>query len=384
MADPASLRGGALREAPLPAASDPAGGPSGSNDVQSASIGEGTRIWQYTVVLPGARIGSHCNINAHCFVENDVRIGDRVTVKCGVYLWDGLEVHDDVFIGPNATFINDLYPRSKLHGKEIPRTVLGQGCSVGAGATVLAGCKIGPYAMVGAGALVTRDVPPYGLVYGNPGRLRGHICKCGAKLLATRSCNACGRQYFRSPRGHLQDWADMQLLRGRHVNLRLVEVGDAEFIVSLRNDERSRRYLSVTSDDIQAQRDWIQAYKQREAQGEEFYYVIQLPDGSPVGLIRIYDLTPDMLSGGSWIIAPGQPSRVAVETVMLLYDLGFDQLGYDKVLLQVVKENQSVIKFHERFGAHLQREDDKHVYMVNTYDSARGPRKRFKDSLGLR
>lgn len=358
--------------------------PATHNDVQSQEIGEGTQIWQYTVVLPKARIGRNCNINAHCFIENDVRIGDRVTVKCGVYLWDGLEIHDDVFIGPNATFINDLYPRSKLHGKEIPCTVLGQGCSIGAGSTVLAGRKIGPYAMVGAGALVTQDVPPYGLVYGNPGKLRGYICKCGARLSVARHCDACGRRYFRSPRGYLQDWADMQLLRGKHVNLRLVEVGDAEFIVGLRNDERSRRYLSVTSDDVEAQRDWILAYKQREAQGEEFYYVIQLPNDTPVGLIRIYDLTSEMLAGGSWIIAPGHPSRIAVETVMLLYDLGFDRLGYEQVLLQVVKENQSVIKFHQRFGARLQHEDERHVYMVNSYESARSPRRRFKESLGLR
>jgi acetyltransferase-like isoleucine patch superfamily enzyme/RimJ/RimL family protein N-acetyltransferase len=354
------------------------------SDVQSADIGEGTQVWQYTVVLPKARIGRNCNINAHCFVENDVVIGDRVTVKCGVYLWDGIRIQDDVFIGPNATFINDLYPRSKNHGKEIPRTVLGKGCSIGANATVLAGRKIGPFAMVGAGSLVAHDVPPYALVHGSPARVQGHICKCGVKLPVNRSCDVCGRQYFLSPRGYLQDWADMKFLRGKHVNLRLVEMEDAEFIVSLRSDERSRKYLSVVSDHIDAQLEWTLAYKKREAQGEEFYYVIQLPDGLPVGLIRIYDLTPDVFSGGSWIIAPGQPHRIAVETVVLLYDLCFDQLGYDKVLLQVVKENQSVIKFHERFGAQLQSEDEKHVYLVNTYESMRGPRQRFKESLGLR
>ncbi len=354
------------------------------SDVLSQDIGEGTQIWQYTVVLSKARIGRNCNINAHCFVENDVRIGDRVTVKCGVYLWDGIEIHDDVFIGPNATFINDLYPRSKHHGKEIPRTTLGKGCSIGAGAIVLAGRTIGPYAMVGAGSLVAHDVPPYALVYGSPARVQGHICKCGVKLPLSRVCDACGRRFFLSPRGYLQDWADMKILHGKHVELRLVEVEDAEFVVSLRSDERSRKYLSVTSDNVEAQREWIRAYKQREAQGEEFYYVIQLPGGLPVGLIRIYDLTPEVFSGGSWIIASGHPRRIAVETVVLLYDLCFDQLGYDKVLLQVVKENKSVIKFHERFGAQLQSEDDKHVYLVNTYASMQGPRQRFVESLGLK
>lgn len=353
-------------------------------DVQSQNIGEGTQIWQYTVVLPKAEIGRNCNINAHCFIENDVRIGDRVTVKCGVYLWDGLEIQDDVFIGPNATFINDLYPRSKLHGKAIPRTLLGKGCSIGAGSTVLAGRRVGANAMVGAGSLVSHDVLPYALVYGSPARVHGYICKCGAKFAELSACGACGRRFFRSPRNHLQDWADMQVLRGRNVNLRLVEVSDAEFIASLRSDQRSRRYLSETSGDVHQQQEWIRAYKLRESAGEEFYYVIQLPDNTPVGLIRIYDLTPEVFSGGSWIIAPGQPHRVAVETVVLLYDLCFDQLGYEQVLLQVVRENQSVIKFHERFGAQRVREDDRHVYLVNTYETMAGPRKRFKKVLGLR
>lgn len=353
-------------------------------EVYSQDIGEGTQIWQYTVVLPKARVGRNCNINAHCFVENDVRLGDRVTVKCGVYLWDGLEVQDDVFIGPNATFVNDLYPRSKLHGKAIPRTLLGRGCSIGAASTVLAGRRIGTYSMVGAGSLVSHDVPPYALVYGSPARVHGYICKCGSKFGSRQQCDACGREYYRSPRGYLQDWSDMRFLRGKNVDLRLVELSDAEFIAGLRSDQRSRRYLSETSGDVDDQRDWIRAYKQREAQGEEFYYVIQLPDGTRVGLIRIYDLTDDMFSGGSWIISPGQPHRVAVETVVLLYDLCFDQLGYDQVLLQVVRENQSVIKFHERFGAQRTREDDRHVYLVNTYETMSGPRRRFKEVLGLR
>jgi|SRR5690606_8090692 len=144
-------------------------------DVQSSSIGANSRIWQFVVVLPGARIGADCNINAHCFIENDVVIGDRVTVKCGVYLWDGLRVADDVFIGPNATFTNDRLPRSKQYPEQFPQTVIERGASIGAGAIILPGLTIGAGAMVGAGAVVTRDVPPRALVVGNPARILRYL-----------------------------------------------------------------------------------------------------------------------------------------------------------------------------------------------------------------
>ena len=142
-----------------------------SADVQSQSIGEGTSVWQYVVILQRARIGRDCNINAHCFIENDVVLGDRVTVKCGVYLWDGLRVADDVFIGPNATFTNDRLPRSKHSPDSFAETVIEQGASIGAAAVILPGLTIGSGAMVGAGAVVIRDVPPRALVVGNPARI---------------------------------------------------------------------------------------------------------------------------------------------------------------------------------------------------------------------
>lgn len=142
-----------------------------SADVQSQLIGEGTLIWQFVVVLAQARIGRDCNINAHCFIENDVVLGDRVTVKCGVYLWDGLRIADDVFIGPNATFTNDRLPRSKQYPESFPRTLVEQGASVGAAAVILPGLTIGAGAMVAAGAVVTRDVPARALVVGNPARI---------------------------------------------------------------------------------------------------------------------------------------------------------------------------------------------------------------------
>jgi UDP-2-acetamido-3-amino-2,3-dideoxy-glucuronate N-acetyltransferase len=141
------------------------------SDTQSSHIGAGSRVWQFTVVLAGARIGDNCNINAHCFVENDVVIGNNVTVKCGVYLWDGMRIEDDAFIGPNVTFTNDKFPRSKQYPEQFPATVIERGASIGGGATVLPGVTIGARALVGAGAVVTRDVPPYAVVAGNPARI---------------------------------------------------------------------------------------------------------------------------------------------------------------------------------------------------------------------
>lgn len=144
-------------------------------DVQSANIGTTSRVWQFTVILQGARIGEHCNINAHCFIENDVVVGDNVTVKCGNYLWDGLRVADDVFIGPNVTFTNDKFPRSKQYPDGFPQTVLEAGASVGGGATILPGLTIGAGAMVGAGAVVTRSVPARAVVAGNPARILRYL-----------------------------------------------------------------------------------------------------------------------------------------------------------------------------------------------------------------
>ena len=128
------------------------------SDVQSKNIGEGTNIWQYCVVLPGAVIGNNCNICSHCFIENDVKIGNTVTVKCGVQLWDGVEIEDDVFIGPNVTFCNDRYPKSGNKNFKLEKVVVKKGASIGANATILPGVTIGENALVGAGAVVTKDV----------------------------------------------------------------------------------------------------------------------------------------------------------------------------------------------------------------------------------
>lgn len=142
---------------------------------ESATVGTGTRVWAFAHILPRAAIGQDCNICDHVFIENDVVVGDRVTIKSGVQLWDGLRVGDDVFIGPNATFSNDKFPRSKAHQAEPLHTHLAAGCSIGAGAVVLPGLRIGAKAMVGAGAVVTHDVPARAIVSGNPARIVGYV-----------------------------------------------------------------------------------------------------------------------------------------------------------------------------------------------------------------
>lgn len=141
---------------------------------ESTQIGTGTRVWAFAHVLPGARLGADVNVCDHVFVENDVVVGDRVTIKCGVQLWDGVRLGDDVFIGPNVTFTNDRFPRSKVYPEEFAQTVVQNGASLGANSTILPGVTIGRNALIGAGAVVTKDVPPNAIVVGNPGRIVGY------------------------------------------------------------------------------------------------------------------------------------------------------------------------------------------------------------------
>ena len=140
------------------------------SDCQNTKIPGNTNIWQFSVVLPGAKIGENCNICSHCFIENDVIIGDNVTVKCGVQIWDGVTLEDHVFIGPNVTFTNDRYPRSKNAGWKIEQTTVKQGASIGAGSTILCGVTIGDHAIIGIGSVVTKDVPAGEVWVGNPAR----------------------------------------------------------------------------------------------------------------------------------------------------------------------------------------------------------------------
>jgi UDP-2-acetamido-3-amino-2,3-dideoxy-glucuronate N-acetyltransferase len=143
--------------------------------VSTEKIGEKTKIWAFCNVLSGARIGDDCNINDHVFLENDVIVGNRVTIKCGVQLWDGIELEDDVFVGPNVTFSNDPFPRSKKHLKKYPKTLVKKGASIGSNATILPGIIIGLNSMVGAGAVVTKNVPPNAIVVGNPAKIKGYV-----------------------------------------------------------------------------------------------------------------------------------------------------------------------------------------------------------------
>jgi acetyltransferase-like isoleucine patch superfamily enzyme len=143
--------------------------------VEAAEIGPGTRIWAFAHVLAGARLGADCNICDHTFIEGGAVVGDRVTLKCGVQLWEGVTLEDDVFVGPNATFTNDLFPRSRKRPAAFTRTLVRAGASIGANATILPGVIVGSRAMVGAGAVVTRDVPPLAIVVGNPAVVTGYV-----------------------------------------------------------------------------------------------------------------------------------------------------------------------------------------------------------------
>lgn len=151
-------------------------------DVQSTQIGKGTTIWQFSVIFKDAKIGENCNINALTLIENDVIIGANVTVKSGVQIWDGLRVEDNVFIGPNVTFTNDRTPRSKQRPTEFLKTTIKHHASIGANATIIGGITIGEYAMIGAGSVVTKDVPPFALVYGNPAKQQGWVNRAGNQV----------------------------------------------------------------------------------------------------------------------------------------------------------------------------------------------------------
>lgn len=153
-----------------------------SSDVQSVKIGHDTTIWQFVVVLPEAVIGDNCNINSHVFIENDVIIGDNVTVKSGVQIWDGITLENNVFIGPNVTFTNDLTPRSKQYPNSFKKTLIKKSASIGANATIIAGNVIGEYALIGAGAVVTKTVGRNEVWLGNPAKLRGYISNNGILL----------------------------------------------------------------------------------------------------------------------------------------------------------------------------------------------------------
>jgi UDP-2-acetamido-3-amino-2,3-dideoxy-glucuronate N-acetyltransferase len=149
--------------------------------VETEDIGSGTRIWAFAHVMKGARLGANCNVGEHCYIESGAVVGDDVVIKNGVALWEGVVIEDRAFLGPNCVFTNDLFPRSKVFNERL-QTFVREGASIGANATVLCGIELGRYSLVGAGSVVTRTVPDFVLVTGNPARVRGYVCRCGEKL----------------------------------------------------------------------------------------------------------------------------------------------------------------------------------------------------------
>jgi acetyltransferase-like isoleucine patch superfamily enzyme len=167
--------------------------------VETDRIGSGTRIWAFCHVLNGAVIGRDCNLGDHSFVEGDVIIGDEVVVKNGVSIWSGVTLGDRVFVGPNAAFTNDHVPRARVYHEQPERIEVCEGASIGANATLIAPMTVGRYALIGAGAVVTRDVPDFGLVVGNPARFQGYVCRCGLRLTLSEESAicTCGQAYVR-------------------------------------------------------------------------------------------------------------------------------------------------------------------------------------------
>lgn len=182
---------------------------------ETDDVGEGTRVWAFAHLLPGARVGADCNICDGVFIENRVVVGDRVTVKCGVQLWDGVTLGDDVFVGPNATFTNDPLPRSRRWMPEPGTTVVRDGASIGANATILSGLEIGPGAMVGAGAVVTRSVPAHAIVVGNPARITGYADSPRTEVTAVVTDGRAGRTDLGVAGVYVSRSAEFSDLRGR-------------------------------------------------------------------------------------------------------------------------------------------------------------------------
>ena len=182
--------------------------------VETENIGDDTRIWAFVHILPGAKVGADCNLCDHVFIEDDVVVGDRVTIKSGVQLWDGVRIEDDVFIGPNVTFTNDPFPRSKQHPEKYAVTVVRKGASIGANATILPGVTIGKNAMVGAGSVVTDDIPPNAIVMGNPARIVNYVAQNRPKDIQTVKPSV-GVQDLPVSKAKLIEFPDISDLRGK-------------------------------------------------------------------------------------------------------------------------------------------------------------------------
>ena len=171
--------------------------------VESADVGEGTQVWAFVHILEGAVVGEHCKIGDHVFIEGGAVIGNRVTLKNNALIWHGVNIGDDVFVGPNAVFTNVLAPRSRhqTYPEDWEKTVVADRATIGANSTIVSGIRLGFNCMVGAGSVVTRDVPDYALVYGNPARQDGWVCDCAHRLGEDLTCGSCGRHFEESATG---------------------------------------------------------------------------------------------------------------------------------------------------------------------------------------
>jgi len=182
--------------------------------VETQDVGSGTCIWAFAHVMKGVQLGTNCNVGDHCYIESGVVVGNDVVIKNGVALWEGVMIEDRAFLGPNCVFTNDIYPRSKVVNDRV-QTVVREGASIGANATLLCGTEIGCYSLVGAGSVVTKSVPNFALVAGNPARVRGYVCRCGKKLTFSGegqvSC-VCGRTY-RKEQSQIRLLIDLEVAR---------------------------------------------------------------------------------------------------------------------------------------------------------------------------
>lgn len=327
-----------------------------SSDVQTSNIGENTLVWQYCIILPQAVIGSNCNINCHVFIENKVVIGNNVTIKSGVQVWDGITLEDDVFVGPNVTFTNDAYPRSKLNQDVFLKTTVKNGASIGANATILSGITIGCYSMVGAGAVVTKNIPDFELWVGNPARHVGFISESGEVLDMNLKSKTTGKQY---------QWIENRLaiksdyiIKAEGISMRMIEESDAKFIIDVRTDEKLGQYISETSSCIENQIGWIKEYKKRESNQKEFYFIFEDSNNKKWGTIRLYNLEEDSFTVGSWICLQGNKNHIAIKSFLSAIEFGFEKLHYKTCLLDVRKKNLRVIYYLKLFNPVLVKEDD--------------------------
>lgn len=330
--------------------------------VQSPNIGKDTQIWQYCVVLPRAVIGDKCNINFNVFIENEVVIGNNVTIKSGVQLWDGITIEDNVFVGPNVTFTNDLYPRSKQNQSPLVYTLIQSGASIGANATILAGVNIGKYAMIGAGAVVTKNIGNYELWVGNPAKHVGFVSIHGEPLGFDLISKRTGEKHHwvdgaivKMSKG---EYTEKYLLKADGIKMRLVEKDDAGFILSLRTDKRLGRFLSVTSSELNAQIKWIEDYKKREAEKKEYYFIYEDANKKNWGTIRIYHITKKGFTIGSWICEPGDKNKIAIKAWLLGVQFGFNTLQKEYCLLDVRKKNLSVMYYINLYQPQKLKEDE--------------------------